>query len=180
MASVISVLLVDDDPALLRALVRCLRGDEIDVLTANGTDEAIALLRRRPTDVLISDIDMPGRSGLELLDVVRQEHPSVIRMLITGAATTDRALSAINEGEVARFFVKPFAPRMLRETILSFRDRIDRVRRETVERMERARIDALRSWAERAFPGTTEIARDRDGTMRVDRAAFDVVFRARR
>jgi two-component system, probable response regulator PhcQ len=180
MAALITVLLVDDDPALLRALVRGLRDPGIEVLTASNADEALSLLRKKPFDVIISDIDMPGRSGLELLNIVRHEHPSVIRMLVTGAATTDRALSAINEGEVARFFVKPFAPKMLRETILSFADRIDRVRRDTVERMERARIDALRGWAERTFPGSTEIARDQDGAMRVDRAAFEAVFRARR
>lgn len=176
----IAVLLVDDDPALLRALGRGLRDPGIEVVTASNADEAISVLRRRPVDVITSDIDMPGRSGLELLNIVRREHPTIIRMLITGAATTDRALAAINEGEVARFFVKPFAPKMLRETILSFADRIDRVRRETVERMERVRIDALRAWADRTFPGTTEIAREPDGTMRVDRAAFRAVFRARR
>lgn len=172
----ISVLLVDDEPAVLRSLGRALHTEEIEVFTASNADEALAFLARKPVDVIVSDIDMPGRSGLELLKIVRHEHPAIIRMLITGAATTDRALSAINEGEVARFFVKPFDVGMLRDTLLSFHDRIDRVRNETIERMERARADALHAWAENTFPGTTEIPRDASGAMLVDRAAYHAVF----
>lgn len=172
----ISVLLVDDDPAVLRAVARALRGD-MDVYTAEDADEAIAFLAKNAVDVIVSDVDMPGISGLELLSFVRREHPAIVRVLITGAATAARAIDAINEGEVARFFVKPFNLGALRETLFSFRERIDRVRKEAVERTERVRAKGLRDWAERAFPGVTEIPRDAEGAMLVDRAAYPLVFR---
>lgn len=174
----IAVLLVDDDAALLRALIRGLRGDkDLELYGAGNANEAILLLRRRAIDVIVSDIDMPGISGLELLSIVRREHPATVRMLITGEATTERALAAINDGEVARFFVKPFSVKLLRDTLLSFADRVERVRRETVEKRDRARADSLRTWAEKTFPGVTEIARTTDGEMIVERGARDAVFR---
>lgn len=173
-----SVLVVDDDPALLKALIRGLRADtELAVYGASHADEALAVLNRRAIDVIVSDIDMPGITGLELLSIVRREHPGTLRMLITGEATTERALAAINEGEVARFFVKPFSVKLLRDTVMSFRDRVDRVRCETIEKRDRTRADSLRSWAEKTFPGVTEIARTKSGAMIVDRSAHEVVFK---
>lgn len=173
----LSVLLVDDDPALVRALVRGLRTDkQLDLITASNAEEALVLLGRSAVDIIVSDIDMPGINGLELLNIVRREHPDVVRMLITGEATTERALSAINEGEVARFFVKPFSVRLLRDTLFSFRDRVERVRREKIEKRDRVRADALKNWAEKTYPGVTEIARNAAGAMIVDRAATELVF----
>jgi DNA-binding NtrC family response regulator len=176
----VSVLLVDDDAALLRALARTLRCEELEVFAASGGEEAIAFLRRRAVDIILTDIDMPGMSGLELLSVVRREHPAIVRMMITGDATTERALAAINEGEVARFFVKPVDGGALRASLLSFRDRVHRVRREAEERSERARIDALRAWATNKFPGSTEIPRDKNGAVIVDRASYELVVLRRR
>lgn len=173
----ISVLLVDDEAALLRAVSRLLRGPDLEVLTASNAEEALTLLRRRPIDVIVSDIDMPGTSGLELLAQVRDEFPSTIRMLLTGAATTDRALSAINEGEVARFFVKPFDGKLFRATLVALRDRIDRTRHDEKQRSQKARVDALRAWAENTFPGTSRVRRMDDGTIVVDPRAAEL-FRA--
>jgi two-component system probable response regulator PhcQ len=178
-AVTLSVLIVDDDVTLLRTLSRGLRGGGLELLTATDPAEALELLRKRSFDVILSDMDMPGMTGLELLAVVRREHPSTIRMMITADATTERALAAINEGEVARFFVKPVDTEVLRATLLSFRDRVDRVRHETQQRRERARIDALNAWAENKFPGSTQIARDEDGAIIVDHTAYDLVFQRR-
>lgn len=177
----LAVLFVDDDPALLRALLRGLRSETaFDMFTASNAQEALSVLRKQSVDVIVSDIDMPGMSGLELLSTVRREYPEVVRMMITGEATTERALAAINEGEVSRFFVKPFTVKAMHDTLLSFRDRVDRVRRDTINRRERARAESLCAWAEKTFPGVTEIPRNADGAMIVDRAADDLVFGSRR
>ncbi len=172
----LSVLLVDDDAALLRALARNLRGTDLEIVTASSGEDALAVLQKRSVDIILSDVDMPGMSGLALLGILRREHPSIVRMMITGDATTERALAAINEGEVARFFVKPVGIDALRATLLSFHDRVHRVRRETEQRRERARIDALNAWAANEFPGSTEIARNKNGAIIVDRAAYELVF----
>lgn len=162
-----SVLLVDDEPSMLRVLVRCLKGSFVEVLCACNADEALALLAQRSIDVIVSDVDMPGISGLELLSIVRREYPSTVRMLLTGAATTDRALAAINEGEVARFFAKPLEADVFRDSILAMTERVQRMRRETTDRMRHARAEALRGWTERTFPGTCRFDRDERGALLV-------------
>jgi YesN/AraC family two-component response regulator len=168
----ISVLLVDDEPALVRALARRIGNTDIVVHTAYDADSALETLDREAIDVIISDIDMPGKSGLELLAIVRQQHPSTVRMLLTGAVTADRALAAINSGEVARFFAKPCDTRIFREAIIAMKDRIDRARREALERTRAARVAALRSWAETMFPGTCTLERTNTGALHVDPAAI--------
>jgi len=175
----ISVLLVDDNAAVLRALSRTLRDDELEVYTAADADDALEVLRKHLIDIILTDIDMPGMSGFELLAIVRREFPDMIRMMLTGDATTERAVAAINEGEVARFFPKPVDGAALRATLLSFRDRVHRVRRDIERRREQARVKALTAWAENNFPGVTELARDKSGAIIVDRAAYDLVFTRR-
>ena len=172
----ISVLLVDDDPALLRAVARALRDPELEVLTAGSAPEALEVLRRRPIDVLVSDIDMPGVSGLELIAIVRREFPATVRMLLTGAATSDRAIEAINEGEVARFLVKPFERDLFRAVLLGVRERIERGRDEALERTRRAQQDALFGWVESNFPGTTTVRRSAIGELVVDPGAIDLLL----
>lgn len=175
-AGPISVLLVDDDPVLLRAMTRALRDPALELLTADSGHEALEVLRRRPIDVLVSDIDMPGLSGLELIALVRREHPTVVRMLLTGAATSDRAIEAINEGEVARFLVKPFERDLFRAILLGVRERVEQARNDAVERARRARKDALLGWVESRYPGTTTPRRAEDGAVLVERSAIDLLL----
>ncbi len=172
----ISVLLVDDDPALLRAVARALRDPELEILTAASAPEALEILRKRPIDVLVSDIDMPGVSGLELIAMVRREFPATVRMLLTGAATSDRAIEAINEGEVARFLVKPFERDLFRAVLLGVRERIERGRNEALERTRRARQDALFGWVEANYPGTTSLRRGAAGELLVDPGGVDLLL----
>lgn len=171
-----SVLLVDDEPSLLRVLARCLKGPALEVLCATNADEALALLAQRPMDVIVSDIDMPGLSGFELLSIVRREHPGTVRMLLTGHATTDRALAAINDGEVARFFAKPLEPDLFRQAIFAMGDRVRRSREEASARMREARVEVLRGWTERTFPGTCRFDRDESGALVVDAGAASLVL----
>src|ERR1700722_12887424 len=96
----ITILFVDDEPPLPPSIARALLGSPFDVLSANGAAEALALMRKRTGDVLVSDIDMPGMSGLDLVAVVRSEFPATLRMVLTGAGTMARTLEAINDGEV--------------------------------------------------------------------------------
>lgn len=102
-----TVMLVDDDPKLLAALRRALHFEPYDLLLAETTSAALWLLATRPIDVLVSDQCMPGMSGTAFLAKVRAEHPHVISIMLTGHADLSTAISAINAGEVYRFFTKP-------------------------------------------------------------------------
>ncbi len=112
-----TVLFVDDEPALLEGLRNALRKEPFEVLTAGSASEGLALLHARRVDVVVSDQRMPGVSGTEFLAFVRQRFPSVVRILLTGQASLEAAIGAINEGEVYRFLTKPCHPALLAQTL---------------------------------------------------------------
>ena len=112
-----TVLLVDDEPNVTEALKRALRREPYEILTATSGDAAQQLLERQHVDVVISDEQMPGMSGSEFLSAVRKKFPHTIRMILSGQASLEAAVRAINEGEVYRFFLKPCNPTDLVFTI---------------------------------------------------------------
>jgi response regulator RpfG family c-di-GMP phosphodiesterase len=79
-----AVLFVDDEPRILSALRRSLRRERYEVLTAESSARALALLAQRRVDLIVSDQKMRGASGLDLLQEVVRRHPSIGRILLTG------------------------------------------------------------------------------------------------
>ncbi len=107
-AAAATVLCVDDEPNILAALRRVLRGARHAVLTAAGGAQALALLEREPVDVVISDMRMPGLDGAQLLETVARRWPQVVRLMLTGHADMPSTLAAINRGQVFRYLQKPW------------------------------------------------------------------------
>ncbi|MGY2079284.1 HD domain-containing phosphohydrolase [Modestobacter sp. SYSU DS0657] len=107
-----SILLVDDEVAILDGLRRQLRR-QFTVHTATGGAAALELLRVEPVTVVVSDMRMPEMDGATFLSRVRVEHPDVVRILLTGQADTQAAISAVNEGNIYRFLTKPCPPEVL-------------------------------------------------------------------
>ncbi|MEA1922850.1 MAG: response regulator [Pseudomonadota bacterium] len=112
-----AILLVDDEEMILNALRRVLASFEWDVLIAESGAQALKIMARRPIALIISDQRMPGMSGLELLNLVKKEYPDTVRIVLTGYAEMDVVVKAINQGEVYRFFTKPWNNDELLETI---------------------------------------------------------------
>jgi len=108
--STATILLVDDEPNVTDALKRALRREPYEFLTAISGPDAQQILERQHVDVVISDEQMPGMSGSEFLSKVRKQFPHTIRMILSGHASLEAAVRAINEGEVYRFFLKPCNP----------------------------------------------------------------------
>ena len=79
-----TVLLVDDEPAMLAALRRILGAAGCHCLTAGSGREALAVLEFQRVQVIISDIDMPEMDGLELLRRAREIAPTAVRVVVTG------------------------------------------------------------------------------------------------
>ncbi len=102
-----TVLLVDDDTNVLHGLARALRKQPYQIYTARSADEAIGVMKARSIDVIVSDEQMPGMSGSDLLAWTSANCPKVMRIVLTGHATTENAIRAINEGDVFHFFTKP-------------------------------------------------------------------------
>lgn len=101
------VLLVDDDKNVLHGLTRALRQQPYQFYTAPSGDEAIWILKSHDVDVIVTDEKMPGMSGSDLIAWVAENYPEVVRIVLTGHATTEVAIRAINEGAVYHFFTKP-------------------------------------------------------------------------
>ncbi len=102
------ILLVDDEPLVLSALSRLLRALHVEVLTAEDAAAALEIMSTREISLLISDEFMPGMSGTELLEIVRESHPLTVRVMITGNDDLRTAIAAINRGDVFRFVNKPW------------------------------------------------------------------------
>src|SRR5438874_12410302 len=85
-----SVLVVDDEPYILSTL-SVLLGNEFEVLTAGSAEAAKTVFAERKVDMILSDQRMPGTSGVELLEWVRQSSPKTVRLLMTGFAELEDA-----------------------------------------------------------------------------------------
>lgn len=121
------LLVVDDKPNFL-ALFRRIAGDELEIFTARDSAEALALLGRERVDVIVSDVKMPGLSGLELLGLVKTRYPDVEVILMTAFGAVPDAVSAIKAGAF-HYLTKPFDPdaalALIREAIARRRPRRD-------------------------------------------------------
>jgi two-component system probable response regulator PhcQ len=111
------ILLVDDEPQVTEALKRALRREPYEFLTAISGVEGLQILDSRHVDVVVSDEQMPGMSGSDFLVTVRKRFPHSIRMILSGRASLEAAVRAINEGGVYRYFLKPCNPLDLLATI---------------------------------------------------------------
>jgi response regulator RpfG family c-di-GMP phosphodiesterase len=111
-----SILLVDDEVAILDGLRRQLR-KRFTVHTANSGAEALEFLKSESVAVVVSDMRMPQMNGATLLAQVRAFYPNVVRILLTGQADTQAAIMAVNEGQIYRFLTKPCPPDVLVEEI---------------------------------------------------------------
>ena len=102
------ILVVDDEPNVLSALQRSLRGHGYQVTTALGGELALAMLEELQPHAIISDMRMPGMNGAEFLKASRTHCPDTVRVLLTGYADINSALQAVNEGEIFRYLTKPW------------------------------------------------------------------------
>ncbi|HUJ25968.1 MAG TPA: response regulator [Myxococcales bacterium] len=132
------ILVVDDEDAIRSSLRSLLEADGYDVDEAPDGADALALLQAKPFELVISDQNMPGMSGIDLLKLVRVRHPSVVRIMLTGDTDPETTIRSINESEVYRFIRKPWHNRDLR-TIVYFALEVGRLQKENAQLIELGR-----------------------------------------
>jgi EAL domain-containing protein (putative c-di-GMP-specific phosphodiesterase class I) len=111
-----SVLVVDDEPVVLSLLERAL-AQKFDVIPCHSAMDALEQLRQGGFDAVVSDINMPGMNGIELLRAVREHDPDLPVLLVTGLPSWEGAAEAIELG-VFRYLPKPFDLKHLRDTVM--------------------------------------------------------------
>jgi DNA-binding NtrC family response regulator len=112
-----NLLIVDDEQYVLNSLRRALHRENCRVVTANSGAQAIDLFQHGEYGVVISDHRMPGMSGAELLERVREHNPDTIRIVLSGHSRFHEISDAISGGNINRFMVKPWDDDDLRQTI---------------------------------------------------------------
>jgi len=155
------ILIVDDDPLVREVLKDILARGPYTVLSAKSGEDGLALMAREPVDVVISDERMPGMQGSEFLAAVRKHHPETVRIILTGHASIQATIRAINESEIFRFLTKPANSHDLHtavEEALAHRDRKKGLDRDY----------SLLQSLEKQAPGITQVHRDDDGVVIID------------
>jgi DNA-binding NtrC family response regulator len=169
------VLFVDDEANVLNALRRLLRKEEYAVYFSRSTEEAEEVLMQNDIGVVVSDQLMPSMDGLSFLKLVKNLHPHVIRVLLTGHADLQMAINAINEGEVFRFLTKPWNELDLKVSLRQIMDfvqlrRENQVLQDTVHK-QRALIEKMNQ----EHPGIFNVERDETGAIILNEDISDVL-----
>jgi len=152
-SSALRILLVDDDPAILRAYGSTLARQGAKVETAASGADAAELLKVASFDVIVSDISMPRMNGIEFLKTVRARDLDVPVILVTGAPGVESAMRAVEYG-ASRYMAKPVLGQDLWDAV---------VHAATLHELARVKRDALE------LPGG-------EGERLGERAALEVRF----
>ena len=111
-----TLLFVDDETDIVDSLHRTFRRD-FRVLLATSGEDAIALLRANPVDLIISDQRMPGLTGVDVLKTARELRPESIRILLTGYSDMESLVACVNEAGIYKYLTKPWEPEHLKLTV---------------------------------------------------------------
>ncbi len=131
-----TLLFIDDEVNILASLKRLFRPLGYNILTAETSDEAFALLEKENVDLVICDMRMPQMNGAEMLERIRLKWPDTVRILLTGYSDIASTIDAINRGEIYRYVSKPWDDN---DMLLIVRDALEHKRLLA----EKQRLDAL-------------------------------------
>ncbi len=112
-----NVLCVDDEVNVLRALERALRKEHYNVFTANSGQKGLEILKGLKVQLIIADFRMPEMNGVEFLKKAKQIQPNAIRMLLSGYASIDMVVKAVNQAGIFKILSKPWGELQLRQEI---------------------------------------------------------------
>lgn len=107
MTGSMKILVVDDEQVILDSARKILDSDRLQVLTAPDAETALRILLAEPMDIVISDLVLPGASGMKLLDMALEHDPALVIIITTGYSTVENAVAALKHGAFD-FLPKPF------------------------------------------------------------------------
>ena len=117
MKATAKIIVVDDEKRICHNVEKILSKSNYEITRAESAQEALEKMATESFALLISDIVMPGKNGLELLKIVKKQWPLTKAVMMTAYASTDTAIKAIRLGALD-YIAKPFTPDELRATVL--------------------------------------------------------------
>lgn len=171
------ILLVDDESSVLSALKRALFDEPLEIVASISAEEALKIMAEQTFKVVISDERMTGMQGAEFLAHVKADYPETIRMMLTGHATLEATMKAVNKGEIYRFFTKPWNDHDLIFSIRAALEKFDlevqnRILLDTVKHQ----YEEIKS-LEKNYPGITAVEKDVKGTFVLPDISDDEITR---
>ena len=133
------ILIVDDNREIRTILEEYLREEGYAAQGAGDGNEALAKHGESPFDLIITDLNMPGMTGMELIKAISEEESTTEFIIITGYASLDSAIEAVKAGAFD-YIVKPFRIEELRVVIKNARDKI------MLKKANKQLFDKLRSF----------------------------------
>lgn len=152
------ILVVDDQALVLGVLKEILARGPYKVYAAQSAEQALEIMTHEAVDVVISDERMPGMRGSELLAIIRNQYPDTVRIIITGHASLESTIRAINEGEIYRLLTKPVTSEDLHAVVKDALEHKTKAGRSSSG-------NAILAHLEKQAPGITRVKRDEDGVV---------------
>lgn len=159
------ILLVDDESNVLSALKRALFDEPLEITAVTSAEEALDLMQEDHFKVVVSDERMLGMQGSEFLAQVKALHPHTVRIMLTGHATLEAAMKAVNQGEIYRFFSKPWDDQNLKFAIRAAIEKYD------LEAENRRLLATVKEQSleikvlEKRYPGISRVEKDDMGVF---------------
>ena len=113
-----NLLLIDDDPAM-RTAVASVLGNAVTVQYAPNLAEAVTILNEQPISVIVSETRVGSIDATRLIRLMKQKHPEIVTVMLTGENDADTVTSLINQGQIYRFVPKPLRPGYLKLVVNS-------------------------------------------------------------
>ena len=131
-----TILIVEDDPGFTSYLKRLLRREDLKLITAYGGRQAIQYLHANRVDLVLQDIGLPDIDGYQVMDLIRQEYPTTLVIVMTGEITLESALKALRKGAYD-YLRKPFESAELVNTVDNAlaRIKLERQHKQSEERL---------------------------------------------
>lgn len=112
-----TILFVDDESQILRAITRLFMDTEYEVITAESGQEALNILGNEKVDVIVSDMKMPKMTGYELLSEVKKRFPNIVRIILSGFSDERIVFDALQKNIAKLYILKPWENAVLINTI---------------------------------------------------------------
>ncbi len=158
-----TLLIVDDEENIIKSMIRTLRDDGYQILSALSGEKGLSKLMKHDVDLVMSDQKMPGMSGLDFLKKVRVAYPDILCIMLTAYGDIETALGAINDVGIYKFILKPWDQIDLRITIKrALESRELTLERDSLLGKVRAQEIILKE-LEKKHPGLTKVEKDAHG-----------------